>query len=56
MLARVAKWLYALSNSGFGTRSSKTLKLIDVSILPKADEPLRQEAKVALETTVTNGT
>ncbi|KIM57943.1 hypothetical protein SCLCIDRAFT_1218995 [Scleroderma citrinum Foug A] len=52
--ARVAKWLFVLTNSGFGARSAKALELVDVSILPKADEPLRQEARVVLETTVTD--
>ncbi|KAL4076376.1 hypothetical protein J3A83DRAFT_2194478 [Scleroderma citrinum] len=51
---RVATWLYALSNTGFGTRTTKALKLVDVSILPKVDEPLRQEARVVLEMTVTD--
>lgn len=55
IIARVAKWLFVLTNSGFGARSAKALELVDVSILPKADEPLRQEARVVLETTVTDG-
>ncbi|KAI6040432.1 hypothetical protein EDC04DRAFT_1510653 [Pisolithus marmoratus] len=41
------------SGGGFGIRSAKSLKLIEVSILPKVDEPKRQEARIVLEMTVT---
>ncbi|KAF8841575.1 hypothetical protein BDN67DRAFT_966993 [Paxillus ammoniavirescens] len=48
----VAQLLYVFTSSGFGTRTGELLKLVDVSILPKLDEPQRQEARVVLEMTV----
>jgi acyl-coenzyme A thioesterase 13 len=51
----VVQLLYVLTSSGFGTRTGKLLKLVDVSVLPKLDEPQRQEARVVLEMTVSEG-
>ncbi|KAI6146118.1 hypothetical protein BKA82DRAFT_4157837 [Pisolithus tinctorius] len=49
----VALWLHRFCWEGrFGTRTAKSLKLVEVSILPKIDEPKRQEARIILETTV----
>ncbi|KAI6152415.1 hypothetical protein BKA82DRAFT_993367 [Pisolithus tinctorius] len=49
----VALWLNRFCWEGrFGTRTAKSLKLVEVSILPKIDEPKRQEARIILETTV----
>lgn len=51
----VALWLLYIRSAGggFGVRTGKSLKLVEISILPKVDEPKRQEARVVLEMTVT---
>ncbi|KAI6100148.1 hypothetical protein F5141DRAFT_1140585 [Pisolithus sp. B1] len=51
----VALWLLHVCSTGggFGVRTGKSLKLVEISILPKADEPKRQEARVVLEMPVT---
>ncbi|KAG6334331.1 hypothetical protein ID866_4755 [Astraeus odoratus] len=41
-------------NAATATKGMVALKLIEVSILPKADEPERQEARVVLEMNVTD--
>ncbi|KAF9236192.1 HotDog domain-containing protein, partial [Melanogaster broomeanus] len=51
----VEQWLNVFSNrgaEGFGTRSAQPLELVEISILPMANEPQRQEARVVLELTV----
>ncbi|KAI5993589.1 hypothetical protein EDD15DRAFT_2196576 [Pisolithus albus] len=52
----VALWFLYIrdyAGGGFGVRTGKSLKLVEISILPKGDEPKRQEARVVLEMTVT---
>ncbi|KAI6135567.1 HotDog domain-containing protein [Pisolithus croceorrhizus] len=53
--ATKALWLLHVCSTGggFGVRTGKSLKLVEISILPKADEPKRQEARVVLEMPVT---
>lgn len=43
------------TNNGFGTRTARHLDLVEVSIVPNADEPTRREARVVLEMTITEG-
>ncbi|KIJ69826.1 hypothetical protein HYDPIDRAFT_78157 [Hydnomerulius pinastri MD-312] len=49
----VEQWLYVFSSNGFGTRTGQLLEIVEVSIIPKSDEPTRKEARVVLEMTVT---
>lgn len=42
-------------NIGFGMRTSQRLELVEISIVPKVDEPAKQEGRVVLEMTVTEG-
>jgi len=49
----VQSWLSIFASSGYGTRTAERLELVEVSIIPNADEPSREEARVVLELTVT---
>ncbi|KAG8218946.1 hypothetical protein J3R82DRAFT_4657 [Butyriboletus roseoflavus] len=51
----VQRWLHAFANGGFGMRTTQHLELVEISIVPNVDEPARQEARVVLEMTVTEG-
>jgi len=49
----VYRWLFTFANMGYGVRTAQHLDIVEVSIVPKVDEPARQEARVVLEMTVT---
>lgn len=51
----IATWLYGFSSVGFGKHIAGRLELQEVSILPKADEPRKQEGRVVLEIDVAEG-
>ena len=54
-VALVRRWLEVFADNGFGTRTTQHLDIVEVSIVPKVDEPTRQETRVVLEMTVTQG-
>ena len=51
-VALVRRWLEVFADNGFGTRTTQHLDIVEVSIVPKVDEPTR---RVVLEMTVTQG-